>query len=243
MEHGGSWRSAENWPPTSEQLVLFLHEDQALRLTPPTTEATISYDFDPRDPVPTLGGAITSGEPVMQGGAFDQSPSATTFGARSRLPLASRSDVVSFQTEPLNTPISLAGSIEVELRFSSSATDTDVSVKVVDVYPPNEDYPLGFAMNVADGMLRCRFRDGFSKSELMEPDTEYTLVIPMPDAANLFAQGHRIRLDVSSSNFPRSEVNPNTGKQVMSDRTWQIARNTLHLGPSLLRIDVLGQGA
>jgi predicted acyl esterase len=94
-------------------------------------------------------------------------------------------------------------------------------------------------MNVTDGMLRCRYREGFHRARLMEPGEVYALTIPMPDSANLFAAGHRIRLDVSSSNFPRADVNPNTGRPVAGDRTWQVARNTVHLGASRLGLDVI----
>jgi putative CocE/NonD family hydrolase len=186
-----------------------------------------------------MGGGITSGEPLMFGGAYDQTPNLTTYGARNQLPLSSRADVVAFQTEPLRVGVGVVGDVVVELDFSSSAPDTDITVKLVDVYPPSADYPAGFAMNVTDGMLRCRYRNGFEKAELMTADEVYTVRIPMPDTANFFGAGHRIRLDISSSNFPRVDVNPNTGRAVVGDRTSQVARNTLHFGSSRLMLHVL----
>lgn len=241
LEHGGSWRFATEWPPAETQPVsLYLTLDGGLSFTPPSVAGTISYDFDPADPVPSMGGGITSGEPLMHGGAFDQTPTVHTYGARELLPLAARPDVVSFQTPPLEDALSIIGGLSLELLFSSSAPDTDVTVKLVDVYPPSADYPNGFAMNVTDGMLRCRYRDGFEAPALMEPGEAYALTVTLPDTANCFAAGHRIRVDVSSSNFPRCDVNPNTGNAVVADRTSQIARNTVHIGSSHLRVNVLG---
>lgn len=234
MDHGGWWRFAAEWPPHGARpFELYLSPGQRLTATP-SPQAEIAYDFDPADPVPSLGGGITSGEPLMRGGAFDQTPTAQTYGARSLLPLAARDDVVAFQTEPLGEGVTLVGEIDVELDFSSSAPDTDITAKLVDVYPPNADYPSGFAMNITDGVLRCRYRDGFKKAALMEPGEVYSVTIRLPDTANYFAPGHRIRLDISSSNFPRVDVNPNTGAPVVADRTSQVARNVIHLGASRL---------
>jgi len=236
MDHGGHWSAAEDWPPPQVQSTrLYLHADQSLRGEPPVDSEAISYDFDPRDPVPSRGGGITSGEPLMSGGAFDQVE--TRSGVL--MPLSARRDVVSFQTEPLARPVVVTGRVAVHLRFSSSAPDTDVAVKLVDVHPPNADYPHGFAMNVTDGMLRCRHRDDPAHPTLMEPGQEYRLVVPIPDTANLFEIGHRIRLDITSSNFPRCDVNPNTGGPVVASRTFVIARNTIHIGGTFLELDVL----
>lgn len=240
MHHGGSWHSAEQWPPTAAESVrLFLNLDQTLTRNSPESHGTISYDFDPSDPVPSMGGGITSGEPLMYGGAFNQTPTAATYGAGNFLPLASRHDVVSFQTPPLEHGVSIVGGVKLDVRFSSSAPDTDLTAKLIDVYPPSEDYPDGFAMNITDGLLRCRYRNSFESPELMQPDEVYAMQVNLPDTANYFAPGHRIRLDVSSSNFPRCDVNPNTGRAVMGDRTSLVARNTLHIGESSLRISVL----
>jgi len=235
MDHGGRWCVATEWPPSdAEPLHLYLGADQSLRWEPAPAGA-LTYDFDPRDPVPSRGGGITTGEPLMWGGAFDQ----TFLAGVTPLPLSARHDVLTFQTDPLAAPVALAGRVAVHLRFSSSAPDTDVAVKLVDVHPPNADYPHGYAMNVTDGMLRCRHRDDPAHPAPLEPGREYDLVIPMPDAANVFGTGHRIRVDVTSSNFPRCDVNPNTGGPVMGARTFTIARNTVHTGQSSIRLDVV----
>jgi predicted acyl esterase len=92
-------------------------------------------------------------------------------------------------------------------------------------------------MNITDGMLRCRHRDDPARPSLLEPGREYDLVIAMPDTANVFGAGHRIRVDITSSNFPRCDVNPNTGGPVMGARTFEIARNVIHTGTSYLRLD------
>lgn len=241
MMHGGSWRRADQWPPEqAEPMELYLHSDQSLSTRPPgSDDGSISYDFDPATPVPSIGGGITSGEPMMSGGAFDQTPAEPAFGHPAGLPLSARRDVLTFQTAPLPASVAVAGPVTVALRFSSDAPDTDVTAKLVDVYPPSADYPRGFAMNVTDGMLRCRYRNDFSHPEKMSDGETYRLTIRLPDTANLFAAGHRIRLDISSSNFPRCDVNPNTGGPVMGDRTSRVARNTVHLGGSTLQLSVL----
>src|SRR5581483_3153433 len=104
------------------------------------------------------------------------------------------------------------GPIAVELWIASSAVDTDFTAKLLDVYPPSADYPDGYHMNLVDSVIRTRFRDGWESERLMTPGETYRVRIVLPPTSNLFAQGHRIRLDISSSNFPRLEVNPNTGE-------------------------------
>ena len=102
----------------------------------------------------------------------------------------------------------------MELWIASSAVDTDFTAKLVDVYPPNDDYPEGYDMLINDTIIRCRYRDGFEREVLMEPGTPYRVTMLLPPTSNVFAAGHRIRIDVSSSNFPRLERNPNTGEPI-----------------------------
>jgi putative CocE/NonD family hydrolase len=240
LSHGGRWRTAPTWPPPeTRRETWFLHEDQTLQAVGPARPGRIAYDFDPRDPVPSRGGGITSGEPLMYGGAFDQTFETTSPSGISVLPLSARGDVVSFQTPPLTEPIAVVGSVVLELDLSSSAPDTDIAVTLVDVHPPSPDYPRGYAMNVTDGMLRVRYRNDPSRPVLMETGKVYRLEIALPDTANLFARDHRLRIDLTSSNFPRCDVNPNTGGAVMGARTWQVARNVIHTGRSALHVDVL----
>jgi uncharacterized protein len=233
MRHGGSWRTDTQWPPTgSREATLYLTTSGSLTPDPPRErEASVAYDFDPREPVPTMGGQVTSGEPVMSAGAFDQSvPDERFFGAREPyLPLDARPDVVSLVTDPLDRPVELAGPVTARLYVSTTAPDTDFTVKLIDVHPPNEDYPHGFAMNLTEGIFRCRFHRSYDEPEALEPGRIYEIEVVAPDTANLFAVNHRIRLDVSSSNFPRFDVNTNTGEPEATTRRAVIATNRIHM--------------
>ena len=163
----------------------------------------------------------------------DRSP-----GAR----LADRPDVLTFETHPLQEDTEVTGQPVVNLWVSSSAPDTDITAKLVDVYPPNEDYPEGYEMNVTDTVLRMRYRNSWTDPEMMESGRIYSISIALPATSNSFQAGHRIRLDVSSSNFPRLEPNPNTGEPVGRHTRVEVATNTLHVGadtPSNLVLPVI----
>jgi len=232
LDHGGYWRDAADWPPPEARATpYFLHADGTLdTAAPAATEASIAFDYDPRDPVPTIGGAITSGAPVMEGGAFDQRESERFFGCKPPyLPLATRPDVLVFQTPPLAADIEVIGPISVKLWVASNCPDTDFTAKLIDVYPPGADYPDGYAMNITNGILRCRYRNAWEKPEMMEPGTIYEITVDAFPTANLFKTGHRIRLDISSSNFPHFDVNPNTGEPEGQSRRTRIATNTIYL--------------
>ncbi len=233
LEHGGEWRSAPDWPlPDAERRALHLLPGGLLGDTPPQEETSIAYRYDPCDPVPSIGGSITSGEPIMRGGAFDQVEDERFFGcAHPGLPLAARPDILVFQTEPLASALEVTGPIEAELWISSDCPDTDFTIKLIDVYPPSADYPRGFAMNLTDGILRARYRDSWESPEPLEPGRIYRVTVRAFPTSNLFAAGHRIRLDVSSSNFPHFDANPNSGEPEGSSRTCRAATNALHLGP------------
>lgn len=234
VRHGGRWRTAATWPPeTTGRRTFHLHPHGGLAEPAPPPGCSISWDHDPADPVPTIGGQVTSGEPVMSAGAFDQTPGPRTFTLRpTTLPLAARPDVLVFQTDPLEAPLMVAGPVVARLTISSTAVDTDLTVKVVDVHPPTPHHPAGFAMNVTEGILRCRFRDGFDAPAPMTPGESYEVEVVAPDTANVFDVGHRLRIDVASSSFPRFDVNPGTGEPVAGARRSVVATNTLHLGPS-----------
>jgi uncharacterized protein len=191
----------------------YLHGDGGLSVTPPSEESPPRvYEYDPRRPVPTIGGTVTSGDPVMVGGAFDQRESPAFFGSRPPFAaLAERADVLVFQTPPLATDVEVTGAIEAELWIASNCPDTDFTIKLIDVYPPNADYPHGYAMNLTDGIMRCRYRDSWERPTLMTPGQVYLIKVTAFPTANLFKRGHRIRLDVSSSNFPHFDLNLNTG--------------------------------
>ena len=210
LDHGGRWRSADAWPlPQTRWTPLYLHVDRRLSAVPPAGSGALDYAFDPHDPVPTLGGAISSGEPVMHAGAFDQSAAAL------------RSDVLVFETPPLDHELEVSGPITVRLWIASDAPDTDFTAKLIDVYPPSEDFPHGFAMNLTEGLLRVRYRDSWEQPAPMVLGEVYPITIELFPIANLFGRGHRLRLDISSSNFPHFDVNPNSGEP---EGAWQQPR-------------------
>jgi uncharacterized protein len=245
LEHGGRWVEAPHWPlPGTEIRSYFLHESGALSTNAPTeTDAAIVYDFDPANPVPSIGGSLTSGQPIFEGGGFDQREGERFFGCRNPgLPLSARGDVLSFETAPLDDDMVIAGPIEIALFVSSDAPDTDFTAKLIDVYPPSADYPTGYALNITDGIIRCRYRKSFEQPEPIVAGEIFQVTIEPFATANLFARGHRIRLDISSSNFPKYDVNPNTYAPEGRGRTRRVARNSVHCNtthPSLVRLPVV----
>jgi putative CocE/NonD family hydrolase len=232
LDHGGRWRSERDWPiPDTRWTPHYCGRNGSLSMAKPNDrEAYREYRFYPAHPVPTIGGTVTSGQPVMVGGAFDQREGRRFFGsAEPYRPLAERPDVLVFQTPPLENPVEVTGPIEARLWIASDCPDTDFTIKLVDVYPPNVDYPDGFAMNVADGILRVRYRDSWEHPTLMTPGTIYPIRVTAFPTSNLFARGHRIRLDISSSNFPHFDVNPNTGEPEARATASRVATNRVYL--------------
>lgn len=149
---------------------------------------------------------------VLLAGAFNQVERADMFLCnKPGFPLSSRHDVVVFRTEPLQEKLDVTGMPIVKLFISSSAVDTDFTAKLIDEYPPSNDYPFGFAMQITHGIRRCRYRESREYAKLMEPGKVYEVTIELYPTSNLFSKGHRLRLDISSSNFPHFDINPNTG--------------------------------
>jgi putative CocE/NonD family hydrolase len=227
--HGGFWRAEREWPlarvrPTA----YYLHADMSLTAEPPSEpEARTTYTFDPRRPVPTVGGNISSNANLMANGGYDQRPRADTHAATNPLPLSERPDVLVFRTPPLERDVEVTGTVEVKLWVASTAPDTDFTAKLVEEIPPGRDYPLGFALNLGDSILRARYRDSFERPRSLEPGCVEPLTIRLYPTANVFKAGHRIRVDVSSSNYPRFDVNPNTGGPLGGDRRVATADNTI----------------
>ncbi len=235
LDHGGRWRVEIDWPLAGTEFTpYYLHGDGSLGVKRPDPGSPPrSYDYDPRHPVPAIGGPISSGAPVMAGGAFDQREEERFHGSRPPyLPLATRADVLVFQTPPLDAGVEVTGPIEVRLWIASDCPDTDFTAKLIDVYPPNADYPHGFAMNITSGIIRARYRDSWEQPELMTPGEVYALTITPFPTSNLFARGHRIRLDISSSNFPHFDINPNTGDAEGTGQTTRIAANRVYVDPA-----------
>jgi putative CocE/NonD family hydrolase len=139
--------------------------------------------------------------------------------------------VLVFQTAPLDHDVEVTGRLIVKLWASSDSPDTDFTAKLIDVYPPNADFPSGVDFNIGDSIVRARYRNSLSNAEMMEPGKPYEFTIEMYPTSLVFQRGHRIRLDISSSNFPRFDVNPNTGEPLNDNRRWRIAENTIYLDP------------
>lgn len=230
LNHGGYWRDEHEWPLGRTRYTRFYLQPHGRLSTgrPGAERASTSLTFDPRKPVPTIGGNISSGGGIMLQGAWDQRGGEHIWNWTDPIPLSARNDVLVFQTEPLQSDLEVTGEISVELWASSSAVDTDFTAKLIDVYPPNPDYPGGFDLNIGDGIIRARFRDSLKEEKLMKPGTIYRFTIKLYPTSNVFKKGHRIRVDISSSNFPRFDVNPNTGERLGDHRGMVIATNTIY---------------
>ena len=233
MMHGGRWRDEQEWPLTrAKHEAMYFHYDGALADELPTAEGKpMRYDFDPKNPVPTVGGNFTNygTSGFLEGGGYDQQ-SGTMSGDKSpRLPLAARPDVLVFRSAPLAENVEVTGVVTCRLWVSSSSVDTDFTVKLIDEYPPNEDYPNGYALNLGDSILRMRYREGFDEEVFMVPDEVYEIELRLQATSNLFVAGHRIRIDISSSNFPHFDVNPNTREPLGLNRSTEVARQSVYM--------------
>jgi putative CocE/NonD family hydrolase len=226
--HGGYWRDAERWPLAGTHMVpYYFHADGSLSPQPPVDRASsTTYTFDPAHPVPTIGGGASA---RLKDGAFDQRegprfpPSQQPW-----LPLRTRADIVVFQTEPLADDVTVVGPIRVVLYASTNRTDTDFTAKLVDVYPPSDAWPAGFDLNLTDAIVRGRYRATRDHAVMLSPGQVYPFTIEPFPTANVFKKGHRIRVDISSSNFPRFDVNPNSGEPLGRSGGMLPADNTIH---------------
>jgi putative CocE/NonD family hydrolase len=218
------WRDEEDWPlPDTRYERYYLHSgghantadgDGVLSTEPPQDEPEDVYLYDPRNPVPTTGGAT-----FLPGLTI-----AANAGPRDQRAVEARSDVLVYTTAPLERPCTVIGPVELVLHASSSARDTDFTGKLVDVHPD------GRADILTDGILRARYRESTSEPEPLEPGRVHEFKIDLRATANVFAVGHRIRLEVSSSNFPRFDRNTNTGGTIAEESVADIrqAVNRLH---------------
>jgi hypothetical protein len=213
------WRDEEGWPlPGTEFRRYYLHSrgransmygDGALSSEAPGSEPPDHFLYNPLDPVPTVGGGLCCYPGALQGGAFDQSS------------VEHRADVLVYSTEPLAEDLEVTGPVTLRLFAASSAPDTDFTAKLVDVSP------CGFARNLTDGIVRARFRESPSEEKLLEPGRVAEFTIDLWSTANVFKTGHRIRLEVSSSNFPRFDRNPNTSLPLFSSAETRPAVQTV----------------
>jgi putative CocE/NonD family hydrolase len=226
--HGGYWRDASEWPLAGTRMATYyFHADGSLTTSKPAERnSSTTYTFDPRHPVPTIGGGASA---RLKDGAYDQRegprfpPSQPPY-----LPLRARADVLVFQTEPLTEDVEVIGPITVVVYASSSAVDTDFTAKLIDVYPPSDDWPGGFDLNLTDAIVRGRYRATRDHAVMLKPGQVYPFTIRPFPTANVFKKGHRIRVDISSSNFPRFDVNPGTSEPLGRSRRLITADNTVH---------------
>jgi uncharacterized protein len=213
------WRDEKDWPlPGTEWRRYYLHSrgsansaygDGVLSTETAGNEPADSFLYNPLHPVPTMGGGLCCYPNSLQGGAFDQAM------------IEHRADVLVYSTPPLAEDVEVTGPITLTLYASSSAPDTDFTAKLVDVTE------CGFARNLTDGIIRTRIRESRSEPKLMTPGKIYEFNIDMWSTSNLFKAGHRIRLDVSSSNFPRFDRNLNTGHELFVDAEMRPALQTI----------------
>jgi putative CocE/NonD family hydrolase len=237
LTHGGKWLTAPSWPvPSMRETRFYLAAGGKLGQAAADAERR-SFVFDPSNPVPTIGGRYgvrSLTPPCFQ----DQVCRPGVFGCTNESPLSDRTDVLTFSTEPLTEDLEVTGPVRARLWVSTDAPDTDFTAKLIDVYP------TGYAAILADGQIRLRYRKGFDKDQPVKPNEVAEVEIELGSTSNLFAKGHRIRVDISSSNWPRVEPNANTGAPVTNGGEKRKARNTVYLDtkrPSHVALPVVVQ--
>ncbi len=210
------WREFSDWPiPEAAERRLYLGAGGELRASPPGDEDPDRYRYDPSDPVPTTGGATC----CVYEGFY---PAIMPWGPWDQREVEARDDVLVYSSAPLEEALTVVGPVSTRLWVSTSAPDTDFTAKLVDVHPD------GTAINLADGILRLRYRSTFERAELATPGEIYEIEIGLSGTANTFQVGHRIRLEISSSNFPWYDRNLNTGEHPATGTTWQVADQAVH---------------
>ncbi len=228
------WQSSSAWPPPNAETVTYfldsegsantLHGNGILTITPPTAEGFDAFTYDPMDPVPSYGGNVCCTGNAVRGGAFDQRQ------------MEEREDILVYTSEPFDRGVEVTGTIEVELFVSSDVRDTDFTVKLIDVYPD------GRAYNLDESIQRARYRDGYDKALFLENGVVYEIDIGPMSTSNFFDVGHSIRIEVTSSNFPRFARNLNTGGRNWDETEGVVAHNVVHHSPryrSQVRIPVV----
>ncbi|MGH7970726.1 MAG: CocE/NonD family hydrolase, partial [Limisphaerales bacterium] len=228
------WREEASWPLArakdtdyylhSEGKASLLTGDGTLSTKAPQSETSDHFIYDPENPVPTLGGPLCCDASHLMPGPVDQRPD------------EARPDVLSFTTPAFKHDFEVTGHIKLVLYASSSAVDTDFTGKLVDVWPN------GFAQNLTEGILRARYCDSQAKPDYLNPGHIYKFTIDLWSTSNVFKAGHKLRLDISSSNFPRFDRNPNTGDSPESASRWVKATNVIYhdrAHPSVLVLPVM----
>lgn len=233
------WRGATEWPPKAKLVPYYLSSqksansvdgDGTLELRPPDRKRQpMRFTYDPQHPVPTRGGAICCDPKLFPWGPFDQGD------------VEKRKDVLVFTSKPFKEDTEITGPVTGVLNVSTSAPDTDFTVKLVDVSPD------GHAQNLCDGLLRLRYRQGLDKIAPYKPGEVVRIVVQAGVTGNLFRSGHRLRVEISSSNFPRFDRNPNTGRPVASETELRPAEQSVyqdraHASYILLPLRIAGPG-
>lgn len=214
------WRDEREWPLARAQRTPYYFQsnghansaagDGVLSLMKPTTDFTDRFTYDPNNPVPTQGGNSCCTPQIVPEGAWDQRK------------IEARQDVLVYTGAALEKDLEVTGPVKVVLYASSSAPDTDFTAKLVDVYPD------GYAQNVTDGIIRARYRNGGARAEFLEPGQVYKFEIDLGSTSHVFKSGHRLRVEISSSNFPRFDRNLNTKDRVGFGTTPQVAEQTVY---------------
>ena len=214
------WQAAETWPPKSAKLTAYylnsggnansFFGDGKLTTSKANTDNQDSFTYDPMKPVPSYGGNVCCTGNAVKGGAFDQQQMET------------RNDILVYTTDILEEGVEVSGFIESTLYVSSDAKDTDFTIKLIDVYPDGKAY------NLDETIQRVRYREGYDKEVFMEYDKVYKVDLTPMSTSNYFKKGHRIRIEISSSNFPRFARNLNTGGNNYDEKEGVIAHNNVH---------------
>ena len=205
---GNVWLSADDWPVPYEEVSVFMTPSNGLTVNQPTFSDSFTYEYDPMDPVPTIGGQNLN----IEKGPYDQRT------------VENRDDVIVFTTDVLTDSAWIAGPVKAQLFVTSDCADTDFTVKLTDVYPD------GRSMLIADGIIRMRNRNGYDHWDFMNPGEIYEIEVDLWSTAYLFNEGHKIRVSVSSSNAPRFLPNPNTKDGWLKNESYNVAENTLFVG-------------
>jgi putative CocE/NonD family hydrolase len=225
------WQQAESFPlPNTEIKDFFLastgkantrNGDGALSLTPPSKDNPDAFTYDPMNPVGSYGGNVCCIGNAVQGGSFDQSQ------------MELRNDILVYTSEALAEGVEITGFIESTLFVSSTGLDTDVTIKLIDVYPDGKAY------NLDETIQRLRYRDGYDKEVFMEKNKVYKVDLTPMVTSNYFPAGHKIRIEVSSSNFPRFDRNLNTGGNNYDESKGIVVENKIHHSkqyPSVIKL-------
>ncbi len=230
------WQTSETWPPANTTMMTYylnsagkantLNGDGILSPKKASKDVPDVFTYDPMNPVPSYGGNVCCVGNAIQGGAFDQQQ------------IEKREDILVYTSEPLKEGIEVSGFIEATLYVSSDAKDTDFTIKLIDVYPDGKAY------NLDETIQRVRYREGYDKEVFMKEGEVYKIEMTPMSTSNYFEKGHRIRIEISSSNFPRFDRNLNTGGKNYDESKGVVAHNKIHHSAkyqSTVRLPVVGK--